>query len=271
MPKQIELDPKIELEIIDAYQTQGNNDAICAKYGIHGRVLYRILAKHNIPNNYGRELYLKRIQRLTPEQEQEVIRLHTSGTPASTLSKTYGCSDWVIRNTLKKHGLKPHPCGHARKGKYKYFEEAVQQQILHLRNDLGYSQQAIGEIIGSGQSTVSRFLRSMGEEPVKKQSRQLGGGRIRVDGGYIRVSKKFADEAYYVMADHSGYILEHRLVMAQSLGRPLESHETVHHINGDPADNRLENLQLRQGKHGKGIILKCQDCGSHNVKEVPLD
>ena len=34
----------------------------------------------------------------------------------------------------------------------------------------------------------------------------------------------------------------HRWLMEQKLGRPLRYDEHVHHINGDPLDNRLENL-----------------------------
>ena len=71
------------------------------------------------------------------------------------------------------------------------------------------------------------------------------GGRNVTASGYIEVLDKENPKAKC-----SGYILEHRKVMSEFIGRPLTDDEDVHHINEIKDDNRIENLELMtRGEH----------------------
>ena len=69
------------------------------------------------------------------------------------------------------------------------------------------------------------------------------------------------------MASREGYVMEHRYVMAEHLGRMLTADEVVHHLNGDRADNRLENHEVMpKRKHDrmpkpKAKPIPCPHCG----------
>ena len=73
------------------------------------------------------------------------------------------------------------------------------------------------------------------------------GGRFLKEGYvilYIENNHPYINMAVRNPTRKGGYVLEHRLVMANCLGRPLTDSELVHHKDGNKLNNSINNLYL---------------------------
>ena len=73
-------------------------------------------------------------------------------------------------------------------------------------------------------------------------------------------------------ANKRGYVAEHRLVMEEHIGRFLDSKEVIHHIDGDRANNNINNLKLElwNGEHIKNEHSKSRNANGQFVCSEPI-
>ncbi len=96
-----------------------------------------------------------------------------------------------------------------------------------------------------------------------KRSKNWKGGR-KIDGnGYVLLFRP-----HRFGSDYNGYVTEHRLVMSLKTGRFLTPQEVVHHINGDRADNSIENLQLMSRGEHNSIHLKGRTVADETKQKI---
>jgi len=78
----------------------------------------------------------------------------------------------------------------------------------------------------------------------------------RPKGNYLGPRYVKCPAKWSMMARADGYVAEHRLVMAEWIGRPLTRTECVNHIDHDPRNNPRMNLELypTNGDHKRGEV-----------------
>lgn len=124
------------------------------------------------------------------------------------------------------------------KGRRKYCSRKCQSANAHALNRTGKAHSP---------EARQKMSESVKGKQLREKSSQWKGGRFLDSAGYAHVMIETLPPVSQDTARRmtpTKYIMEHRIVMAMSLGRPLEKTELVHHLNGIKDDNRPENLTV---------------------------
>lgn len=96
------------------------------------------------------------------------------------------------------------------------------------------------------------YGKPLSEDQKKKISESLWkGGTFLSSRGYRLIYMPNHPHPY-----QGHYVTEHRLIAEKMLGRYLEHEEIVHHINGDPLDNRSSNLLVCSSSEHRKIHVR---------------
>ncbi|MBT8366534.1 MAG: HNH endonuclease [Deltaproteobacteria bacterium] len=132
----------------------------------------------------------------------------------------------------------------------------------------------IAKDFGCNKSTIERCCKELGLK--KKRTGPKNGEKHPCWKGGVTMRKGYR---YIYMPDHphctkAGYVLEHRLVMEDKLGRHLLPTEVCHHRDGDRLNNSASNLEVFQsnGEHLKhelsGRVPNWTDAGKKRIREA---
>jgi hypothetical protein len=147
------------------------------------------------------------------------------------VSKSCGC---LLKETMSK--LKRIDIGGVKFGKLTPIER-IQGSGKHFNRWLCKCECGNEVIASTGSLRNGKHL-SCGCIRKGEENHNWKGGKITTPSGYV---KKYSPNHPNNII---GYVLEHRIVMEEIMGRYLEKNEEVHHKNGVRNDNSKENLEL---------------------------
>ena len=153
------------------------------------------------------------------------------------IGKEVGCSAATILYDLRRFNIPIRETAEYNRGR-----KVPQEHIEKLRR------------IHTGKYVSEETRRKLSESRKRGHFRSpnwKGGKRTGRTDEYIQVYKPD-----HPNATKEGYMMEHRLVMEQMIGRYLTKDEVVHHKNKKRFDNRPDNLQLMTFKEHMAFHMR---------------
>ena len=208
---------------------------------------------------------MKGYKHLTPEQRQAILASYAETHSTVATAALLGVSGEQVRHLLKRNGI-------ALSGMQGGVCYQRDQELRQWSAD-GISLSEIARRLGTNNRIARKYIQdyNLDRKPFRQAMENnpfWRGGRVIDQDGYVLVKKND-----HPRADRHGYVREHRLVMEQQLGRPLDSKEVVHHLDGNRQNNHPSNLSLfpSNGQHlahsRKGLAPNISPEGWDRIRE----
>jgi hypothetical protein len=172
------------------------------------------------------------IKSLIPHSE--IIERYLKKEPSTKIAKIAGISPSAVFGILIRNNVPRRTKAESEKIKRKYNHEAIANDYKD-----GMFLCAVAEKYGTDSSNILHILKKNGVKSRGFEGRRKGVNHPMWKGGKTH--------------DHSGYVIQkegrtHRILMEETIGRKLCHWESVHHIDGDKKNCRIDNLVVMSGR-----------------------
>lgn len=207
-----------EQELIDLYwREELSVTDLSKKFSIPVSSMGKILYRNNIPTRNFSEVKTLMNKRLKEQQNPNILYKHNKIAICSIdeFKKLYYGDFLNLEQIAKKFNI----------------AESTLKYKLKLAGIKPRTFKENGKVVSDKHKVEPIF-------PMRENSVHWKGGEIYRDG------YKFSFDPKSSLANSVGYVNEHRRIMAEKLGRKLNSGETVHHIDFVRTNNVIDNLYL---------------------------